>query len=171
MATYKLIETVTVGSGGASSIAFTSIPQTYTDLKVVLSIRDGQSAYFANGAMRFNSDSGSNYSIRDLQGYNATVTSNSATETSALIGYFNAALSTANTFGSAEVYIPNYTSSNAKSFSSDAVQENNGAGTTYVMNLRALLWTGTAAISSISIFTAGTLAQYSSASLYGISNT
>lgn len=170
MAAYNLIATTTVGSGGAASIDFTSIPQTYTDLKVVLSIRDGQSAYFANGFMRFNSDSGSNYFVRDLQGYNLTATSGSGTETSAFVGYFNAASSTANTFGSAEVYIPNYTSSNQKSFSSDAVQENNGGGTTYVMSLRALLWNGTAAISSISISTAGTLSQYSSASLYGIKN-
>ena len=42
--TYKLIETVTVGSGGAASIEFSSIPQTYTDLKVVYSLRSTNSS-------------------------------------------------------------------------------------------------------------------------------
>ena len=39
MATYTLISSVTVGAGGASSIDFTSIPSTYTDLLVKISAR------------------------------------------------------------------------------------------------------------------------------------
>jgi hypothetical protein len=38
--TYEAIATVEVGSGGAATIAFTSIPGTYTDLKLVASTRD-----------------------------------------------------------------------------------------------------------------------------------
>ena len=38
--TYTLIEKIVVGAAGASSITFTSIPQTYTDLKVVASARN-----------------------------------------------------------------------------------------------------------------------------------
>ena len=37
--THNLISTITVGSGGAASIDFTSIPQTYTDLLVKISLR------------------------------------------------------------------------------------------------------------------------------------
>ena len=37
--TYTLISSVTVGAGGASSIDFTSIPATYTDLLVKFSLR------------------------------------------------------------------------------------------------------------------------------------
>jgi hypothetical protein len=45
-ATYKLIETVTVGSGGAANIEFTSIPQTYTDLKLVISGKNDKCCNF-----------------------------------------------------------------------------------------------------------------------------
>ena len=41
--TYTLISSVTVGSGGASSIDFTSIPATYTDLCLVWSGRSAGS--------------------------------------------------------------------------------------------------------------------------------
>jgi hypothetical protein len=38
---YEAIATVEVGSGGAADIEFTSIPATYTDLVVKLSVRTG----------------------------------------------------------------------------------------------------------------------------------
>jgi hypothetical protein len=41
------IDTVTVGSGGAASIEFTNIPQTYTDLQIVLSARSATSDVFS----------------------------------------------------------------------------------------------------------------------------
>ena len=44
MATMVKLQTVTVGSGGASSIDFTNIPQTYTDLKIVLSARTNRAS-------------------------------------------------------------------------------------------------------------------------------
>jgi hypothetical protein len=37
--TYEAIATVTVGSGGATDIEFTSIPGTYTDLLIKSSLR------------------------------------------------------------------------------------------------------------------------------------
>ena len=40
--TYTLISSVTVGSGGAASIEFTSIPSTYTDLVLKLSARSSR---------------------------------------------------------------------------------------------------------------------------------
>jgi hypothetical protein len=55
------------------------------------------------------------------------------------------ATATANTFGNTEFYIPNYTSSNYKSFSVDGVTENNA---TAAFALYAGLWSNTAAITS-----------------------
>jgi hypothetical protein len=77
---------------------------------------------------------------------------------------------TANTFGSAEIYIPNYTSSNYKSASTDATQENNA--TFSVATLVANLWSNTAAITQVQLipFTATNFQQYSTATLYGIKN-
>jgi hypothetical protein len=75
---------------------------------------------------------------------------------------------TANTFGNTSIYIPNYRSSAAKSFSVDAVTENNA--TLAYQNIQAGLWNNSAAITSISIsfLSGGNWAQGSSASLYGI---
>jgi hypothetical protein len=83
-------------------------------------------------------------------------------------GYATAATATANTFGSTEIYIPNYTSGNYKSSSADSVTENNA--TTAYAQLAASLWNNTAPINSIKIFSAnlGSIAQYSTAHLYGI---
>jgi len=165
--TYTLIASTTVGAGGASSIDFTSIPATYTDLLIKFSARtDGADvvtqAYF-NGDM-----TASNYSARQIYGDGATVTSASNAAPNAV--YSTRSTDTANTFANSEFYIPNYTSSNKKSGSADNVEENNGA-TTYA-SLIATLWNGTSAITSIKLQprTAANYVQYTTAYLYGIKN-
>ena len=67
--TFKKIAIVTVGAGGASSIEFTSIPNTYSNLLVVLSVRTSKAgSYTGSFGMQFNGDTGSNYTNRDLYG-------------------------------------------------------------------------------------------------------
>jgi hypothetical protein len=66
--TYTLISSVTVGAGGASSIDFTSIPATYTDLLIKVSARGASGASNITGTLRFNSDAGSNYSALRVYG-------------------------------------------------------------------------------------------------------
>ena len=170
MANMIPISTVTVGSGGAASIVFSSIPATYTDLKLVISARTNQSSWNDNSIVRFNGDSGNNYSNRRVNGSGSTTDSSSNTSQDGFYYWnFNGANATASTFSNNEMYIPNYTSSNQKSFSSERVVENNSS-TDNMLSLIAGIWTGTAAITSISIAPYyGTLfAQYSSATLYGI---
>jgi hypothetical protein len=167
--TYTLLETITVGAAGASSVTFNSIPQTgYTDLVIKASVRSGS----GNPTwlyVTFNG-SASTYNNKVLQGDGSAA---SSADVSAVARLFTGAMasgaSTANTFGNAEIYIPNYTSSNQKSASSDGVQENNATSTT--MGMWAGLWTGTAAITSIEIKPQNllTFAQYSTFSLYGVS--
>ena len=155
-----------------ASITFTSIPSTFTDLYLVLSGRNSTTS--DEIFVRFNSDSGSNYSWRRLQGTGAAALSDSSAGYGGvyLTGFYftyPATISsfTANTFGSGNLYIPNYASSSAKSISSDAVNENNA--TTARQAITAGLWSGTAAISNISIdAVSGNFVQYSSATLYGI---
>jgi len=172
MATYRLIETATVGSGGAASIAFTSIPQTYTDLMMVMSIRTNRASVADYAAVSFNSST-SSFSLRLLIGDGSTTSSNSYTTSpdSRIVGQAVGNSSTASVFSNGSLYIPNYASSNYKSYSFDAARENNTSGNE--MSLGAGLWSDTAAITSIAITSWGsaTLLQYSSASLYGISNT
>ena len=59
--TFIKIASVTVGSGGASSIDFTSIPSTYTDLVVVHSLRGTNAAVYQQARIQFNGDTASNY--------------------------------------------------------------------------------------------------------------
>jgi hypothetical protein len=167
--TYKLISSVTVGSGGAASMNFTSIPQTYTDLQMLVTMRKATSDS-TDLRITFNGVT-SGYFYRHLKGNGATVYGGGQNNSSYY--YIEDVVPgsdyTANTFGSATIYIPNYTSSNAKSMSTDGVSENNS--TTAFINLNSGLTNATAAITSIGINAAtGNLAQYSTAYLYGISN-
>jgi hypothetical protein len=168
--TYEAIATVTVGSGGAASIEFTSIPQTYTDLKIVISGRNTASAnnwYLLR--LQFNSDTtAANYSYRLVAGFGTSVFSSSASDRYG--GYIPSDARTASTFGNTELYIPNYTGSNNKSFSTDTVTEGNGSAYE-ILGLWAGLWSSSAAISSITLSNdSGNFAQYSTATLYGIKN-
>ena len=164
--TFTLISSVTVGSGGAADISFTSIPATYTDLNLVISTRSLRSNVDDELLITFNSST-SNYSWRRLLGENTASSDNSTTRVM-IMGNGNTA--TANTFASSSVYIPNYAGSNYKSLSIDAVSENNAS--TAPRQLVAGLWSDTAAITSIALTsnTANNFMQYSTAYLYGISN-
>jgi hypothetical protein len=164
--TFKKIQTITVGAGGAASINFTSIPQTYTDLKLVYSIRTSYAGIVEQLNLSFNTLTTSFFG-QYLQG------SGSAVVTGALGRYAGNAVganATASVFGNTELYIPNYTSANNKSFSVDFVTENNATAADAA--LIAGLWSNTAAITGITLTPAsgGTIAQYSTATLYGVAN-
>jgi hypothetical protein len=156
------ISSVTVGSGGSASISFTSIPQTYTDLVVKISGRTNRTADVDSIAMTFNGSS-TGITWRTLMGDGSTATSGTAQRL-----WVNSTTYTANTFGNAEVYIPNYTSANYKSTSIDLVTENNATGA--YAEILTQLWSNTAAVTSIELapqFGTGWL-QYTTATLYGV---
>ena len=164
------IETVTVGAGGAASITFSAIPDTFTDLLIVCSLRTNESAVGSYSMLDLNSDT-SNTTQRWLRGNNGSVSSFTVTNQA----YFEAVGSsaTSNTFSSAQIYIPNYRASQNKSISIDQVNENNG--TVAAHSIVAQIWNSTNAVTSVTLTAAnGSLArvqsfvQYSSASLYGI---
>ncbi len=148
-ANYVLLEKITVGASGATSVTFSGIPQTgYTDLVVKVSGRTNRNYGEDQFIVRFNSDTGNNYASRFLQGYDAAAATNLETGTNtARFGMISAAGSTANSFGNAELYIPNYTSSAYKSISTDSVAGNNGSPVG--MWITSSLWSNTAAINSI----------------------
>jgi hypothetical protein len=171
--TYALISNITVGSGGASTIDFTSIPQTFSDLCLRVSIRTSAADVNDGGTLIFNNDSGTNYSRRQLYGDGSAAGSDSGTGLSYIqLPPLNGNGSTANTFSNGEIYIPNYTSTVvAKAPSNDGTQETNDA--TSYMGIIATIWNpGTqAAINRITISCgSGTFLQYSTAYLYGIKN-
>ncbi len=165
--TYEAIATVTVGAGGASSISFSSIPSTFTDLAVKISAR----TKWSNGV---NADginirpNGSTSSRTAIRLYGSGSAAGSDTNINPIAA--SNASSTASTFGNAEIYIPNYAGSANKSMSIDGVSETN-ATTTYA-GFAAFLWSNTSAITSLELYPEnGTLlSQYSTATLYGIKN-
>jgi hypothetical protein len=161
------IASVTVGSGGASTIAFSSIPQGYTDLKIIISSRSPISAFNMNTLLTFNGTT-SGYSEKMLYGNGSSAASASNSGSNIVWSNdANGATSTSNTFNNNEIYIPNYTSGNYKSLSIDNVVENNATGGFQIM--LAGLWSNTAAITSITLTASTTtFAQYSTATLYGI---
>ena len=161
--TFVKIATVTVGSGGASSIDFTSIPSTYTDLVIKLSARDTSSN--TNYNLIFNNDSSAIYDTLRLYGNGSSVFSDKFTNQNAgYIGWQTQSTYTANTFSNNEVYIPNYAGSSYKSVSNDGVSENNA--TAAQQTFQSVLWGSTAAINRITI--SQTMAQHTTATLYGI---
>ena len=170
--TMVLLEKIVVPSAGASSITFTSIPQSYTDLVIKGSTRLNGGDAGVQLVVRFNGNT-SNYSRRSLEGNGSTASSNSgSSETYMRFAYAEESVYTANTFNNFELYIPNYASSNNKSTSSDSVVENNA--TLAYAAFHAGLWADSAAITSISMFDISTVradfAEYSTATLYGIKN-
>ena len=168
--TFVKIQTVTVGSGGTSAIDFTSIPQNYTDLKIVASLRSNRSAALGDTpALKFNGSS-ANFLSKNIFGQGSgTVTS--GTDNDSGITTMPGPTATASVFGSLEVYIANYASATNKSFVSYGTMENN-ATSSYMLMITSR-WSQTAAITSISIFsqTSSTILEHSTATLYGIKNT
>jgi hypothetical protein len=117
--------------------------------------------------VKFNSTA-TTYTARRLYGEGGSAGSDTVTTQQ---GAFSSNSTTANVFGSIEIYIPNYTSANQKSTSSDSVAENNDASA-YGVQLIASKWDGTGAITQIDLSTGSSsnFMQYTSATLYGVSN-
>ena len=156
------IETVTVGSGGAASITFSAIAADWTDLVILFSFRSAAGGSSA-GKITFNT-SGGTYTRRRLGGDGSSAFS----DTPAFDYTINDSARTANTFANGSIYIANYRSAVAKSYSTDSVNENNATGA--VQTLYAGLWSGTDPITSITLQdqAVANLVEFSSASLYGI---
>ena len=169
--TYTLIESQVLGSS-APSVTFSAIPATYTDLVLRLSVRYDGSLVYGSTEIKLNSDTASNYSRTTLRGDGSSAVSERGSSNSILIfpRSITGDTATANTFSNSETYIPNYTSSNYKSMSNDAVTENNA--TSALNSFFATLWSDTAAVTSITLAqdTGISFAEYSTATLYGIKN-
>jgi hypothetical protein len=167
MSAWTVIAHTEVGSGGAANITFLNvgnIPATYTDLVILCSLRSTQASSVEQIRLTINTST-ANFTKRFLQGNGSAADTFSGSDSQT--GYASSGNNTASTFGNAMIYIPNYAGSTAKSISADVVTENNATEAFQVIH--AGLWNITDAITKIAISTQnGNLAQYSSATLYGI---
>ena len=157
-----------------SSITFTSIPATYTDLYMTISARSSDTSTLYTGLlMQVNSlTSGSTYT--EVFGYTtgALSTRNQFGGSKMFIGFYSTDLSTSNTFGSGEVYMPNYANGLNKTFSVTSVSERNSSSAhSSYQTISAGLSSNTAAISSLTInFSGYNILSGSRFDLYGIKN-
>jgi len=170
---YYPIASTTVGSGGSSSVAFTSIPSDYTHLQVRMIARTNRTSPEINDYLnvRFNSDSGSNYARHRLYGNGASVTASANSSIAQFyIEHFPAAGSAANVFGAAVMDILDYKNANKYKTVRMIAGKDENATDTGLIFFHSALWMSTSAITSITLTPgSGTLiTQYSEFSLYGI---
>lgn len=165
---YESISTVTVGSGGQSTISFTSIPATYKHLQIRGIARGNDGAFYGRPLLQFNSDTGSNYSWHYVETFNSSVSSAAGTSQTFISEYYAAsgAGATASVFGVMILDILDYADTNKyKTTRSLAGLDSNTVGG--ALQLASGSWRNTAAISTIT-FSGTTFQQYSSFALYGI---
>lgn len=158
---WTLIEQKSLSSSTAS-VTFSSIPQTYKTLKVVMSLRGSSGGVVDGLLISFNGTQAT--SARRLFGNGSTATSDTSNEYSAV----NGGGSTSNTFTSTEFTLPNYTSSTNKAFSTEYAHENNA--TTAYPGMAAGLSSVTAAITSLTMSHSGanSFVSGSTFTLYGL---
>jgi hypothetical protein len=168
---YESIQTVTVGSGGAADIEFTSIPATYKHLQIRVLCRGTDASDNKNITFRFNSDTGTNYTFHNLQGDGLTVSAaNGLNQTAFVPNRMPASTAASNVFGVAIIDILDYANTNKYKIvrAISGFDTNNGTQGS-VTRINSGLWLNTSAITSIKgIMNSGNIAQYSSFALYGI---
>lgn len=162
-ATYEPIATTTLGSA-AATISISSIPNTYTDLRLVL-VAEGTSGQNTDLIFTFNSDTGTNYSQTELNGDGSSATSRRYTSRS---NFWAENSRTLDWPSLTTLDIFSYAGSTNKSALMTVNKDNNAINLGVIRNT-AVLWRSTSAITSIQIssntanFEIGT-----TATLYGI---
>jgi hypothetical protein len=148
----------TASPAGTSTVTFSSVPSTYTDLVVIVS---GSTAGNDTIGLRFNSDSGTNYSYVQIYGDGTTAGSTRANnETFARIGpmYNSQSITIAS--------VMNYSNSTTNK---TVVARANNAGNQ--LNALVALWRNTAAITNVTVDAIfGSFNSGTTVSLYGIAS-
>jgi hypothetical protein len=173
---YESIATVTVGSGGSSNIEFTSIPSTYTHLQIRGILRASNGS--VNGItvnMRFNSDTGSNYSwhlLGTYQGASAAFDVGGASNANVMnVGAMPNSGLMSNLYSGSIIDILDYANTNKyKTVRSLQGYDFNGSTTGYnYLSFLSGNWRNTNAVTSITLLPASdNFVQYSQFALYGI---
>jgi hypothetical protein len=156
--TYESIATQTLGSA-AATVTFSSIPGTYTDLVLVSA---GSNSALNDIKLRFNSDTGNNYSETLLLGSGSSAITARGSNISGLVHNY-----TDSSIASATTNILNY--SNSTTNKTTLTRWNATSSSDPYVAAYVGLWRNTAAITSITVFVAsGTMSTGSTFSLYGI---
>lgn len=172
--TYESISSVTLTNDTTTSIDFSNIPSSYTDLIVVAKVVGVHSAN-ETGTLRFliNNDSATNYSWTFLYGYSTTIASSRASSIAyASAGYCPVTTSNTNKFATIIIHLNNYsnTTTNKTIISRSSWANITGVAAEDRVSMWASLWRSTAAIDRLTFNIDGTRAfrTNSNISLYGI---
>lgn len=161
MSAWTVIGHTEVPVNGSANITFSSIAGTYTDLALFISGRNEANNILTTISLN---NVTTNRTIRRFLANNNSASTNTG-DPEALA--FLVPSSISGPFSNCMIYIPNYSGNTAKSLYADVVTEHNG--TAAWMMMATGLWDSTAAITSIKIeASGGDIAEYSSATLYGI---
>ena len=160
--TYEKIATTTLGTASAT-ITFSTIPATYTDLRVVLI---GTTGSPDDPEITFNGDNsgaGTNYSRTALGGSGTSATSTRDTNLPYIVNYLTNFSSTTVSYQSFDIF--SYTGSTFKTVLCDGSADRNGSGG---VGRTVGLWRNTASITSIRLNANSTYLTGTTATLYGI---
>jgi hypothetical protein len=169
--TYVKLQSASVEAGGSTEITFNNIPQTYTDLKIVVSSRRSAGNVWGTYVLTLNSNSNSIYSWRELKGDGASGSAvESLNTTSIKVSEGVGSGSGANIFDNTEIDILSYASNvNYKQINSHGAGENNA--TTAYQGLWVGRWLSYDPVTSVTIKSGSeTFVQHTSITLYGIFN-
>jgi hypothetical protein len=156
--TYEKIATYTAPSS-TSTYTFSSIPSTYTDLVLVVDY-DSSSTIIANIYLRFNGDTGSNYSFTYLQGTGSAAQSGRSSGATAIEAGYQSAVGRSNILAQVQNY------SNSTTYKTAISRHNDTPG---VVQTYVGLWRNTAAITSLSLTCSNqSFVTGSTFTLYGI---
>lgn len=165
--TYTLISSTTLTSA-TTTITFSSIPQTYTDLVLKLSAR-GTDGFQSQDIYLLPNSSTSSQTNISLALNSTTVSSAVNYQLGRFIGFAPSTTSVANSFSNTEVYIPNYTVTGSKPMNSFSTRPDTTASRQNITAL-AKLNQATAAITSLQVVSPSNFEVGSSFYLYGIKN-
>ena len=167
--TYVPIFTQTLSASVTNTITFSNIPQTYTDLVLVMSLRSSANdgTQWRTGSWTINGDSSTNYSVIYNLGSGAGTGAGGGTSITYLPLWITGSLNSSGVFSNTEAYIPNYTATGSKQIISKCTAEHTGA--TGLTMVNAALYRGTAPVTSLSVSEGGSgYVQNSTISLYGV---
>jgi hypothetical protein len=161
--------------GGANQAIFNNIPQTYTDLKIVISARAASATDVAQGLyFQFNGDGSTNYSGITLRNFSNALNAYRTNSANAFLEFdiTNSANGTGH-YSIVDLYIPNYAGNVFKQAIGHSLKEDNATAGSFTYNiLRANLFRSNAPIRTITIgtnITAPNFAGGSTVTIYGIS--
>lgn len=164
---YESIATVAVGSGGAGTVSFTSIPQSYRHLQLRMICRattSNDNVYISS----ISGDTGNNYVGHFLFGNGSTAAAAVSSATS-FVQIGKSFTSSTPGWAATIVDFVDYSNTNKnKTLRCLTGVDDNAQAAGPFIQMSSALWMNTSAITSFNLTTNGNFPQYSHFALYGI---